>query len=180
MEKACASSFLLFTLDKQELSSPLLSPWWRTRCCSWREWHGGSARLLLAAPWAHRDAACALAGCFHLQQALGVSAAGLVCLREHTALVWLSAVSHPWVCHMGEPEAELEKDGCCWEVSEGTYFWIHGPFVSRPEWWGSCLRLSDSCQGLLWVWGVTSEPSIAGSFWHSRSKLLHRLSRGTV
>lgn len=32
-----------------------------------------------------------------------------MCLEEHTQPV--SAVSDPWICHVGEPEAEAAKDG---------------------------------------------------------------------
>lgn len=131
MEKAYATSFLLFTLDTQALSSALLSPWWRTRCCSWRKSSDSSERLLLDSPWAHMDPACGVSGCFPLQlgvqQAVRVPAAEHVFLRELTQPV--SAVSDPWICHVGEPEAEAAKDGCWWAVSEGTYFWIHRPFV---------------------------------------------------
>lgn len=88
MEKACAISFLLFTLDTQELSSAPSSPWWRTRCCSWRKWRGGSARLLLDCPWTHLGPACGLPGC--LPFAAGcfcVSCRACVSQGAHTAPV---------------------------------------------------------------------------------------------
>lgn len=66
---------------------------------------------------------------WHLPFTAWCTAAEHVCLKEHTQPV--SAVSDPWICHVGEPEAEAAKDGCWREVSEGTYFWI--PFVSRLQ-----------------------------------------------
>lgn len=66
-----------------------------------------------------------------VQQAACVSAAEHVFLKEHTQPV--SAVSHPWICHVGEPEAEAAKDGCWWEVSEGVYFWVLEAFCVQAE-----------------------------------------------
>lgn len=43
-------------------------------------------------------------------RAVCVSAAEHVFLKEHTQPV--SAVSDPWIYHLGEPEAEVAKDGC--------------------------------------------------------------------